>query len=258
MQKLEYAILGIIQGITEFLPISSSGHILIGRYFFNINHPGINIEVFLHTGTLLSIILFWYKDILYEINEIKNGKRFFIISFIIGTIPAGIIGFTFNSFIKYYFFNSSSLSFLSYNYILLGVILFSSKFIKNNSNDSISYKNAFLIGIAQACAIIPGLSRSGLTIVMAMYLGISFKSATKFSFLLAIPILVFATFDTMLSDYPNFYNNINSTQITIGFILSFVVGYLTLGLLQKIIKNQKLWYFSFYCLIIGLILFYVV
>ena len=258
MQKLEYALLGIIQGITEFLPISSSGHILIGRYFFDINHPGINIEVFLHTGTLLSIILFWYKDILYEINEIKNGKRFFIISLIIGTIPAVVIGLTFNSFIEDYFFNSSSLSFLSYNYILLGVILFSSKFIKNNSNDSISYKNAFLIGIAQACAILPGLSRSGLTIVMAMYLGISFKSATKFSFLLAIPILVFATFDTMLSDYPNFYNNINSTQITIGFILSFVVGYLTLGLLQRIIKNQKLWYFSFYCLIIGLMLFYVV
>ena len=258
MQKLEYAILGIIQGITEFLPISSSGHILIGRYFFDINHPGINIEVFLHTGTLLSIILFWYKDILYEINEIKNGKRFFIISLIIGTIPAGIIGLTFNSFIEDYFFNSSSLSFLSYNYLLLGVILFSSKFIKNNSNESISYKNAFLIGIAQACAILPGLSRSGLTIVMAMYLGISFKSATKFSFLLAIPILVFATFNTMLSDYSNFYNNINSTQIVIGFILSFVFGYLTLGLLQKIIKNHKLWYFSFYCLIIGLILFYVV
>ena len=257
MQKLEYAILGIIQGITEFLPISSSGHILIGRYFFDINHPGINIEVFLHTGTLLSIILFWYKDILYEINEIKNGKRFFIISLIIGTIPAGIIGLTFNSFIEDYFFNSS-LSFLSYNYLLLGVILFSSKFIKNNSNESISYKNAFLIGIAQACAILPGLSRSGLTIVMAMYLGISFKSATKFSFLLAIPILVFATFDTMLSDYSNFYNNINSTQIIIGFILSFVIGYLTLGMLQRIIKNQKLWYFSFYCLIIGLMLFYVV
>ncbi len=257
MQKLEYAILGIIQGITEFLPISSSGHILIGRYFFNINHPGINIEVFLHTGTLLSIILFWYKDILYEINEVKNGKSFFIISLIIGTIPAGVIGLTFSSFIEDYFFNSS-LSFLSYNYLLLGVILFSSKFIKNNSNESISYKNAFLIGIAQAFAILPGLSRSGLTIVMAMYLGISFKSATKFSFLLAIPILVFATFDTMLSDYSNFYNNINSTQIVIGFILSFVVGYLTLGLLQRIIKNQKLWYFSFYCLIIGLILFYVV
>jgi undecaprenyl-diphosphatase len=258
MQKLEYAILGIIQGITEFLPISSSGHILIGRYFFNINHPGINIEVFLHTGTLLSIILFWYQDILYEINELKNGKRLFIISLIIGTIPAGIIGLTFNSLIEDYFFNSSSLSFLSYNYLLLGVILFSSKFIKNNSNESISYKNAFLIGIAQACAILPGLSRSGLTIVMAMYLGISFKSATKFSFLLAIPILVFATFNTMLSDYSNFYNNINSTQIVIGFILSFIIGYLTLGLLQRIIKNQKLWYFSFYCLIIGLILFYVV
>jgi undecaprenyl-diphosphatase len=258
MQELEYVILGVIQGITEFLPISSSGHILLGRNFFNINHPGINIEVFLHTGTLLSIMLFWYKDILYEINDFKNGKRFFIISLIIGTIPAGVIGLTFNSFIEDYFFNSSSLSFLSYNYLLLGLILFSSKFIKNNKNETISYKNAFLIGIAQACAILPGFSRSGLTIVMAMYLGISFKSATKFSFLLAIPILVFATFDTILSDYSNFNNNINSTQIFISFILSFVVGYLTLGLLQRIIKNQKLWYFSFYCLIIGAILFYVV
>ena len=257
MQELEYVILGIIQGITEFLPISSSGHILLGRHFFNINHPGINIEVFLHTGTLLSIVLFWYKDILYEINDFKNGKRLFIISLIIGTIPAGIIGLSFNNLITEFFFNSSSIDFLSYNYLLLGVIIFSSKFIKNNNNDTISYKNAFLIGIAQAFAILPGFSRSGLTIVMAMYLGISFKSATKFSFLLAIPILVFATFDTMLNDYTNFYNNMNS-QIILGVFLSFIVGYLTLGLLQRMIENQKFWYFSFYCLLISMILFYVI
>ena len=94
MQILEYIILGIIQGITEFLPISSSGHILIGRHFFNINQPGINIEVFLHSGTLLSIIVFWYKDILYEIKDFRYGKSNFFAAIIIGTFPAAIIGLT--------------------------------------------------------------------------------------------------------------------------------------------------------------------
>tara|TARA_B110000438_G_C15787846_1_gene639281 strand:+ start:617 stop:1390 length:774 start_codon:yes stop_codon:yes gene_type:complete len=257
MKELEYVVLGIIQGITEFLPISSSGHILLGRHFLNIEHSGINIEVFLHTGTLLSIILFWYKDIIHEINDFKNGKKIFIISLIIGTIPAGIMGISFNNLIVDYFFNSSSLGFLSYNYLFLGIIIYASKFIKDNNNDTISYKNALFIGIAQAFAILPGFSRSGLTIVMAMYLGISFKSATKFSFLLAIPILVFATFDTIFNDYTNFYNNINS-QIILGLVSSFIFGYLALGLLQRIIENQKFWYFSFYCLLISLFLFYVI
>lgn len=257
MQILEYIILGIVQGVTEFLPISSSGHILIGRYFFNINQPGINIEVFLHSGTLLSIIVFWYKDILHEIKDFRYGKSNFLTTIIIGTFPAAILGLTFNHFIENYFFDASSVEFLKYNYLLLGLIIFSSKFIKNGNNEIITFRNAFLIGLGQAFAILPGISRAGLTIVIAIYLGISFKSATKFSFLLAIPILFFATLETVFSNFSNFYNNIN-TQIFIGFIFSFVIGYLTLELLQRIIVNQKFWYFSFYCFLISFILFYVI
>ena len=102
MQYLEFILLGILQGITEFLPISSSGHLLIGRRIFGINDYGILIEVFLHLGTLFSIILYWYKDIIKEFKLVINGERQFLYSIIIATIPASIVGFLFNDFIQCY------------------------------------------------------------------------------------------------------------------------------------------------------------
>ena len=257
MQYLEFILLGILQGITEFLPISSSGHLLIGRKIFGINDYGILIEVFLHLGTLFSIILYWYKDIIKEFKLVINGERQFLYSIIIATIPASIVGFLFNDFIKDLFFDITSMKYLPFNYLLLSLIIFLSKYIINNKNNKVIYKYAFLIGIAQSIAILPGFSRSGLTIIMAMYLGLSFKTATKFSFLLAIPILLFASFDSIYHYFfiSNVSNDIN-ILLLLGFVASFVSGYFILGFLHKIIENRKFWYFSIYCFTISLILFY--
>ena len=257
MQYLEFILLGILQGITEFLPISSSGHLLIGRKLFGINEYGLLIEVFLHLGTLFSIILFWYKDIVKEYKLVINGKRQFLYSIIIATIPASLVGVLFNDYIKDNFFNIESMRYLAFNYLLLSFIILLSKFITNNKSNLVKYKYAFLIGIAQSIAILPGFSRSGLTIVVAMYLGLSFKTATKFSFLLAIPILVFASFDSIYQ-YFNLSNINNQFNILLllGLITAFITGYFILGLLQKIIENRKFWYFSIYSFLISLILFY--
>tara|TARA_B100001964_G_C14055843_1_gene519133 strand:- start:82 stop:861 length:780 start_codon:yes stop_codon:yes gene_type:complete len=257
VQYLEIIILGLLQGITEFLPISSSGHLLIGRKIFGINEYGILIEVFLHMGTLLSIIIYWYKDIKNEYQIFISGNKNYFYCIIVGTIPAVIVGLLLNDFIKDNFFDISSMRYLPFNYLILSIIIFSSKYIKNNKIGNIFLQSALIIGIAQSLAILPGLSRSGLTIIMGLYLGLNFKVATKYSFMLAIPILLFAAIDSIYDYFiiENFNQNIN-LLLMIGFIASFTSGYLMLVILQKIIENRKLWYFSFYCLLISMVLFY--
>ena len=259
MQYLEIIILGLLQGVTEFLPISSSGHLLIGRKIFGINEYGILIEVFLHMGTLLAIIFYWNKDIKNEYKIFLSGDKNFFHCVIIGTIPALVVGLVLNDFIKNTFFDISSMKYLSFNYLILSIIIFSSKYVTDNKIENIVLKSAFLIGIAQSIAILPGFSRSGLTIIMGLYLGLNFKVATKFSFMLAIPILLFAAIDYIYNYIMISSLNQNiSLLLILGFIESFISGYLMLLLLQKIIENKKLWYFSFYCLLISMVLFYAI
>ena len=259
MQYLEIIILGLLQGVTEFLPISSSGHLLIGRKIFGINEYGILIEVFLHMGTLLAIIFYWNKDIKNEYKIFLSGDKNFFHCIIIGTIPALVVGLVLNDFIKNTFFDISSMKYLSFNYLILSIIIFSSKYVTDNKIENIVLKSAFLIGIAQSIAILPGFSRSGLTIIVGLYLGLNFKVATKFSFMLAIPILLFAAIDSIYNYIMISSLNQNiSLLLILGFIASFISGYLMLLLLQKIIENKKLWYFSFYCLLISMVLFYAI
>ena len=257
MEYIEFILLGILQGLTEFLPISSSGHILMGRKFFSISGNGLLIEIVLHLGTLLSILVFWYKDIIDEFKSFLGGNKKFLYSIIIGTIPAATVGLLLNDFIKTTFFNIESMNYLALNYILLTIVIFSSKYITENNKKEVIYKYALLIGLAQSIAILPGFSRSGLTIVMAMWLGLSFKSAAKFSFLLAIPILIFASIDSIYEYALNqTYNTDFEFSLMLGFLASFFSGYLSLVLLKNVIGGKKFWYFSIYCLLIGVILFY--
>ena len=148
------------------------------------------------------------------------------------------------------------MNYLSINYLLLAIIIFSSKYISGNNKQTVIYKCAIFIGIAQSIAILPGFSRSGLTIMMAMYLGLSFKTATKFSFLLAIPILLFASFDSIYQYLSSEYlSSTFKSSILLGFIVSFITGYLSLNFLQNIVGSKKFWYFSIYCFITSLVLF---
>ena len=255
IEYLEFILLGILQGITEFLPISSSGHLLLGRKLFNINEYGIIIEVFLHLGTLFSILLFWLSDIKYEIKKFTSGNSKYVNSIIIGTIPAAIVGFLFNDYIENIFFDTNSIKYLSYNYLLLSILIFISKYFMNGTKNEITYKFAFLIGVIQSFAILPGLSRSGLTIILGLYLGLNFKTSSKFSFMLAIPILIFASIHSLI-DYLTFELFSINLQLIIGSIFSFISGYYILIFLQRILQSNKFWYFSFYCFLLSMVLFY--
>tara|TARA_B110001454_G_scaffold215501_1_gene237053 strand:+ start:1565 stop:2344 length:780 start_codon:yes stop_codon:yes gene_type:complete len=257
MNYLEYILLGVVQGLTEFFPISSSGHLLLLRKLFGIDEGGLLIEVALHLGTLLSILFFWKKFIYQKIKETLKGDFDYLSTIIIGSIPAGFIGFLFEEKIKDYFFDISSMNYLIVCYIVLAIIIFSTKYFINNKNSIITYPYAFLIGIAQAIAIIPGLSRSGLTIFMALLLGLSFKKSMQFSFMLAVPILIFSSIYLIFNNIELLLLDMNFLmELLVGILSSFLIGYGILFMLEKIINKGRFWYFSFYCLFISLVLFY--
>tara|TARA_B100001142_G_scaffold238086_1_gene236717 strand:+ start:2374 stop:3153 length:780 start_codon:yes stop_codon:yes gene_type:complete len=257
MNYLEYILLGVVQGLTEFFPISSSGHLLLLRKLFGINEGGLLIEVALHLGTLLSILFFWKNFIGEKIQETFKGNFNYLSIIVVGSIPASIVGLLFEDQIKEYFFDISSMNYLIICYIVLTIIIFSTKYFIDNKNSKITYAYAFLIGMAQAMAIIPGLSRSGLTIFMALLLGLSFKKSMQFSFMLAIPILIFSSIYLIFNNMDLLLLDINFLmELLVGILSSFLIGYGILFMLEEIIDKGKFWYFSFYCLFISLVLFY--
>ena len=252
MNFFESILLGIIQGATEFFPVSSSGHLIIFRKIFNITEMSLILEVALHIGTLFSILFFWFNDYVKEIKKVASGNIELLIKVFIGCLPAAIVGFFFKDSIRQFFYDiNSTTSYLIIAYMFMSLLLFITRLYKNNKNDTISYMHALLIGVMQAVAIIPGISRSGITIAAALILGISFKKSMEFSFMLVVPILIFAGFDTIISEYNLVIKDAN---LFLGIISSFLSGYFFLSLLNKIIINNKFWFFSFYCLLISILL----
>ena len=255
MNIIEPIILGVIQGVTEFFPISSSGHLLIGMHLFGINEFSLLIEVALHIGTLIAILLYWKDDYHSELIKLKKGNFHTFICIIIASIPAGIVGFFLKDKIESIFYDSNALFNLMIAYLLMSIVLYISKFYHENRNSKITYFYALLIGVAQSVAIIPGISRSGLTIIIALLLGITFKHALKFSFMLAIPILFFAGGSTL---FENFNLLISRYDLVIflllGMLSSILSGYYIISILEKIVFKNKFWYFSFYCIMISFLL----
>jgi len=241
-------LLGVIQGITEWLPISSSGHLAIFQLFFNIK-TNVFFDIMLHIGTLIAVIAVFWKKI------IKLTKAFFTFKFktknekmslflIIASIPTALIGFSFQKLFESFFLNSFVIGFA---FILTGALLFLTKFAE--SKKKMSWLDSIVIGIAQGIAIIPGISRSGSTISTAMLLGIDKNEAAEFSFLLFIPAIIGA-FIFKAKQVGLFF----SIDIIVGIFTSAVVGFLTIKYLIDLIKRGKFYYFSYYCLALGLFL----
>lgn len=248
MDYVNFIILGLIQGLTEFLPVSSSGHLVFAQHFLNINSPGTVLEVVLHLGTLSSILFYYKNDIIdLVLNIIKREKKALVFfSFvIIGILPAGIAGIFFKDFFISFF---NDIYFTSYFLIFTGVILLLSKFVELKSN-SLSLKSVFMVGLIQAFSILPGISRSGMTISTATMLGVDKEEAFKFSFFLAIPIILGASIleipHVLEMDY------IQLSPLLAGFIMSALSGYIALKLLYNVVINNKFWMFSIYCFSIG-------
>ena len=249
MNIIEAIIIGLIQGLTEFLPISSSGHLVIIQKILKINSPGNLIEVSAHLGTLLSIILIYKNEIWAIITRFKSSEsKKYIFMIVLATLPSVVFVLTSKSYIIRLF---DSVSSVAIALIFTGCILYISG-IKYHSNKKLSLAKGFLIGISQAFAIIPGISRSGMTISLALLLGVSSKEAAKFSFMLAIPAIFGATILTFL-DAQFDQLKIMTTPLVVTALVSFVSGLLALKFLIKILNAGKFYYFSFYCILTGLI-----
>ncbi len=248
MEIFEIIVLGIIQGVTEFLPISSSGHLVIAQKILDINSSGNTLEVLFHFGTLMSVVYVFFEDIkqlLLKINEKNN--QLFTFYIIIATLPAAFSGL----FLKEYFlkiFDNAHL--VGVALCSTGFFLILSKRFKNNQKE-IAFSSSILVGIAQAIAIIPGISRSGSTISMCMYLGIPPKEAARFSFLMSIPVILGASILGFLElESDKIFNNLT---LATAIMISFFTGVLALKTLLKILEAGKFHFFGIYCLIAGVI-----
>ena len=256
MNYIDIILLGLIQGFTEFFPVSSSGHLIIGKILLGISSNDTLIDVVLHLGTVFSILFFWRKDLLIDSKNIINGRIELLIKLFIACIPVALIVYFFKDSIENYFFIQDSIPFyLIINYAIMSFFIFISKYFHDNNKNSISYNHAFLVGVIQCFALMPGISRSGITIVAGLLLGYTFRHSMKFSFYLAIPTILFGAI-FKIADYKDaILNDIHFFYILLtGFICSFIFGCFILTFLDKVIKEHKYWFFSIYCLIVALFL----
>ena len=261
MNEIDAIILGVIQGLTEFLPVSSSGHLEITRELLDTNQlPSDNLLMtsVLHFATASSTILVFRKDIYNLIKglfdkENKTSKSY-IIKILIAIVPAGLVGFLLSDEIEFLF--SGNMTLVGIMLIITGTLLFLTKILKTK-NFKISSVHALIIGLSQAFAVIPGISRSGATICTSLFLGNNKSEAAKFSFLIVIPVIFGAILKDVLSG-DIFDNEIKISILIIWFISSFLTGVLACKLMLKIVANNNLIYFSFYCFVLGIISIFII
>jgi undecaprenyl-diphosphatase len=250
MTIFEAILLGIIQGLTEFLPISSSGHLVIGQKILGISVAGNVFEIVVHLGTLVSVLIVFWNDIWQLLTSLKSvSTKKYILAIAIGTLPAVLVGFIFRDIITEAF---ESIEVVAITLMITGIILFTTKFIKTKVRD-ISVGRGLLIGVAQAMAIVPGISRSGMTISLGMHLGIAPDKAAKFSFLLGIPAIVGAGLLTGLDLLELSEPILPWSVLLVGFFSSLLVGWISLKWLLGLIKLGKFHWFGMYCIVVGLI-----
>lgn len=242
---LESSFLGILQGLTEFLPVSSSAHLVIAQQFFpRLAEEPLLLDIILHLGTLLALLVFFWRDIKKLFQEPKK-----LLPIVYATIITAIIAFPFKNLIEQTF---SSPKFAGVMLIITAIILFFVSQKKNNQQQEIDTKKAIKIGLAQAIATLPGISRSGITIATGIFLGLETLVAFKFSFLLAIPTIASAAI-LELFDLRYASSQLMSSYF-FGFLFAFLSGLWALKfLIKKVSLNQKnLFYFGLYCFFAGL------
>lgn len=258
-ELLKYIFLGLFQGITEPIPVSSSGHLEIAEHFFGLEIRGMSFALLVNTASLFAVLLIYRKDIMrlivnglaYLKNKDPEAKSdfMFIVYLIVGTIPAGIIGVLFGDFIED---NLASIKTVGITLLITGFALWMIRNMRGRKNDGdLSLKDAIIVGLAQAVALIPGISRSGATIVAAMALGMKQETALRYSFLLYIPVSVggmILGFSDILTDP---YLDELVVPYIFAFIASLVASYFSLKWFMNIMARGNLKYFAIYCFIVG-------
>ncbi len=247
---LELIILSLIQGITEFLPISSSAHLIVVSSFFDFKTESLQLDISLHIGSFLAVLIYFRHEI---INFIKFKKIFFLIVF--ASLPVLILGYVFVKYDIIYSFRT--LEVIGWTSIIFGCLLYISDKFKNSLNlaENFNFKSSIFIGLLQTLSLIPGVSRAGITITAARFLGYNRVDSAKISFLLSIPTLVAVSFFGIFN-----LKNENNTLINFNLIsiaLSFLFSYLTIILFIKFLRNFNLNLFVLYRLFFGIILLYI-
>ena len=254
MEIINAIILGIIQGLTEFLPVSSSGHLEIAKAILGENKVGeesLLMTVVLHFATALSTIIIFRKDILEILSgllQFKNNDSFwFSLKIVISMIPAAFVGVFFNDEIEALF--GGALTLVGSMLLVTGLLLFLADKAKASAK-KVGIKHAILIGISQAIAILPGISRSGATISTAVLLGIDKEKAARFSFLMVVPLIFGKMTKDILSGDIQFETT-TFIPLLVGFIFAFLTGMFACKWMIKLVKSSQLKYFAFYCFAIG-------
>ena len=256
-ELIEALILGIVQGLTEFLPVSSSGHLELMKYVLNddsLAEQSMMTTVFLHFATALSTVIVFRKDILQLLRDIftrqegSEQARKFALFIIISMIPAALVGVFFDELLETLFHRKIIL--VSSLLLLTGILLLISERITVKKKN-LSATSALIIGLSQACAILPGLSRSGSTIATALILGIDRTQAARFSFLMVVPLILGKMSKDLLSG-DLLANAPSSLYLLIGFGAAFITGILACTAMINLVKASKLSWFAFYCFAVGI------
>ena len=276
MSELQALILGLLQGLTEYLPVSSSGHLTIASSLFGIEgEENLAFTIAVHVATVLSTLVILWKEISWIFKGLLkyddrqrdglngtsalsrlNAEQRYTLNILISMIPVGIVGVFFKDYVEEIF--GSGLVIVGAMLLLTALLLTFSYFAKPRQKDEISLKDAFIIGLAQAAAVMPGLSRSGTTIATGLLLGNKKEKLAQFSFLMVIPPILGEALldvkDMMENGVASVMGNISLTSLMIGFVAAFLSGCAACKWMIEIVKKGKLIYFAIYCAIVGVIL----
>jgi len=268
MGILEAMLLGLLQGLTEFLPVSSSGHLVVAQSLIpNFKQPGVLFDALLHMGTLLAVVVFYKKEFSLILSSLLPGGsswgnkkrtegRRLLYLIILGSIPTAIIGFLFKTQVEEMFLRPKL---VGYMLLITGAILALSDRVEAKGKGLPGMRDwkAIVIGIFQGIAVIPGISRSGVTIASGIMLGLKRDFAMEYSFILAVPAVFGAVTLEAVRHLPSFVNDVNLAAYILGMCVAGFVGYLTIGWLLRLVQMKRLAYFGIYCFIIGMLVVFV-
>ena len=261
LMLIKYILLGLLQGLTEPIPVSSSGHLVLAQHFLGLNIEGFSFELLMNAGSLIAVLLVYKNDIFrlavnglsYVTSKNEKGKADFrfIIYLIIATIPAGVIGVLFDDEISAFFKDGVRIT--AVTLLITGLALFLIRNLRGRKNDGeIRLRDAVIIGLSQMVALVPGISRSGATIVPAMALGLKSETALRFSFLLYIPVSLGGTILSITDIFHDPRLGELFLPYLFAFIASVIATYFSLRWFMNIMAKGNLVYFSIYCFVIGI------
>ena len=244
---IKYIFIGFIQGITEFLPVSSSGHIVLFGSMFELDNL-LLISIVAHIGTLFAVLYCYRKRVWSLIKQPKNKTN---LKLIIATIPTIVIVLLFNSFLE----DNFSTKTLVWGFLISAILLVVAD-LKKDGNQPVTNKSALYMGLSQGCALLPGISRSGSTLVCGLLVGVEKQEALDFSFLMSIPIILASALYESFKLF-SYQLTVNWIGIFIVMISSFIFGIISIKLMLKVVKKNKLYYFSIYLIVLSLIVLFI-